>query len=102
MKATVWSVVTVVLLTTSCVGNAPLFTITPPIPVAYQDEAARTGLAVPSITPWEEHVATLQPTFRPLSVRPHLTRVGPLLSVSSASLGSPSISTGCGIGGDEQ
>jgi hypothetical protein len=41
----------------------PLRSANDPIDVKYQDEAARGGLAVVSVAPWDEYAATLQPVF---------------------------------------
>ena len=46
-----------------CAASAPLLRPIPPIEVQWEDEAARSGLAVLSVAPWEEYVATLQPEF---------------------------------------
>ncbi len=47
-----------------CASTPPLLRPTPPIPVEWEDQAARGGLAILSVAPWDEYVATLQPEFK--------------------------------------
>ncbi len=52
------------LLVCACASAPPLLRPSQPIPVEWADQAARGGLAVLSVAPWDEYVAALQPEFQ--------------------------------------
>jgi hypothetical protein len=72
---------------TGCLSSRrpPLFGASGPIEVRYQDEAARSGLAVISVAPWEDYVAALQPAFA-LTSEQALAQALPTTSRQSADL----------------